>query len=797
MQVLINGEVLNKAVKGITINEKLSDDIDFATVIYTSNEAKGFEPYLKAIISYETMSKTFITYDDYSELTDSSKGIYTHTLQLVEMTKYLEKITIPAQSYTMNDPNLYTQIYKLCENAEVRRSAVETRFWFTSSFHALVSSVGSYDFKFDNTTLRDALDEMLSILNVRCVVEDLVYEDGEIVQIGVGYKDLKPSNEIIDTIPRKANEKYYTNADYLTESFDIYGENASFETSRTIWYPSMSGWATLKTNEATLTTKNAIIDVKYPIEEITQFVILADVGIDRGDGSDPLIFTGMPLALTEEIVDSEVFAALDENEKKNYIYYVRGSKEINNNKYKELFFSFDSLYNAATRAAVRFAREEYGSQAFGRIEGGITSDLTKLLYRVEYKPYTNIFAKPSKLKYNKLLKGLSQYDNQQTRNVDIFRYGINAKNKINQAGLIKREVYADTKNIEDLLELGVNYQGNILVAREYQLYPKHVNIKYQFAESFTAVNERLAIRREKRIYNIPLETFDRNVLFKSYVLMSETEKLNKGFVNKRFLGIFTNSFVKNTTSVNRVSNIITTTSATANNYALSCNNYAFGNALCFTFAFEDNYSAGKSVGNSVVGGKKMVQNPYVNSSGAFSSIDLTLSTLTPTLTTRTKLEQIARALPKINLSDLAVGHELSENVRYSLYKDRLETIIGTIQVDIRPTIANEEKIIIGTHFLFKNLLIDSYKVEDIFIYASTETYNVSENVAVKGVLVGNATINNKDQNNEPSNFIEVAGLPQTNTYNSWAIADGKGNLILACNDYSLSKIYFYSSWEIE
>lgn len=808
MQVIINGTSLGKSLQGITINEKLSDDIDYATIIYNSNSATGFKPYLKATIIYNNLEKCFITYEDNSELTDSSNNVYTHTLQLVEMTKYLEKITLPAQSYTMQDFSLVDQVFKLLTNAEITRSSQTTRFWLTNRLTSLISYTKSYDFKFDNTTLRDALDEMLSIFNVRCYVSDLTYTNGEIASVEIDYKDLKPNNQNITNIPKITKDTYTTNADYLTDSFDIFGENASFETTRTIWHPSSYGYSSLKTNEATLSDKNAIIAVAYPIEELVKFEVLVDLNIQTFNQATNVTQTyelkNLALDISRYVVDKEVFDILTDLEKNDYLYYVKGSVVFSQNTYKDLFFTEQSFKNALENSAMDYAVENYETPdieiRFATIQHPVMK-VENILYRIQYKPYVNIHAKVSKTKYDKSLKGLSQYNNQQSKNIDIFRYGINSKNQVNQTGLIKREIQAIVNSESELLPLGVNYQNNILVAREYQLFPSHINVRYHFAESFTAINERLAIRREKRIYNIPLETFDRNILFKSYVMISDIEKLNKGFVNKRFLGIFTNSFVNGRSSTLRVSNVIAKTNASANNYALPLNQYSFANALCFNFRFQDNYSAGMSISNQVLGGKKVVQNPYVYNDGSFSKISIMLSSMSiPLLTpdsTRTRLLNIGRSYPKINLSDLATDHNLSENIEYQVFKDRLETIVGTVQVDFRPTISNESKFILGTHFLFRNLIIDNYTVSSLNIFASTETYDVNENVIVKGDLIPFASVNNRDQLGEISNFIEVAGLPTNPNYKSWAIADDNNNLLFACNDYNLRKIWFYSTWEVE
>ena len=81
------------------------------------------------------------------------------------------------------------------------------------------------------------------------------------------------------------------NIEYLAGNIESYVTNALSGNRKTIWHPSKENWDCLRTAEPTLTTENAQLIFKFPIEQIVSFYVRCKVRYTGYDNSNNVIGT--------------------------------------------------------------------------------------------------------------------------------------------------------------------------------------------------------------------------------------------------------------------------------------------------------------------------------------------------------------------------------------------------------------------------------------------------------------------------------------------------------------------------
>ena len=248
---------------------------------------------------------------------------------------------------------------------------------------------------------------------------------------------------------------------------------------------------------------------------------------------------------------------MGEKTKQNTIYYERGQSSVNPNPtYKNIFFTqsiFTNLIgNYMWNNPSKFPITVYGVEYIPHnVElTALITQITDTLYRAEYIPYIDAHSKIGKQNItNTILSKTSIYDNQSEKVIDLNRFGLNLYGKINRIG--NKELTIDTVEncFDKLLNVGDIYDGFVVVSREYQIFREVVKVRYQLSKDYNNISERIAINRERRLYNIPIENLKRNVFIKDYILASTAELTipasKKALLNNSGLNDFLKNIKKN------------------------------------------------------------------------------------------------------------------------------------------------------------------------------------------------------------------------------------------------------------
>lgn len=871
----------DKILHGFTIHETIDDTLDFVTIVCHTDAEDKFKLWQSVKVeawngNFEEgeadFKKCFLIADiDVTERHTIEKS-FVCTITSIEPTKYLEKVICSSMSFTNKEDSLLQQLEKALINAEPIEDGQSPRFRLSQRLKNKLSGINGEDFFFTKPTLREILDGMLSVINCRAEAHEIT----DFNSIEIDYYDLnevKSKIEILEVL----NKQTIQNIEYLGTDIEAYGDNSFSGSREAIYHPSPNGWDTFKTDETELTTENAVIKTVYPIEEIKEFWIpvtyilsIRDNWNSQPDSSEEITKL---VDISSNVVSEEIYNILpnwdggitqpDYNKyqtnnlyKENTIYYRRGETNIQGSGLKtKIFFDVQTNLENAIKNALwkQGAFEDYLAEhpdvyQVDEIEKLVNFKFLETIFRIRYVPYINLHARISKVGYKDVPSTI--IDNQSEKIIDLERYGGNLYGTINRLG--NKELKIDRKlySINDDYNIGdITADEYVLTSKDLALYNGFIKAHYEFTKDFGKLNEKISINREKRIYNIPLESFVRDNLIKEYIVADFVPNGASNILLSEFLKTFdlrenkpiTNALVQTeyedniivkrwitTTNTNytveassgdqpvnqsylpdasnyqdgtigrvynnalevayfKVESVQEQGTFNSNLYELSVVPYTTATSMLFKFRFDDNYSVGTSSSNRIFGliGGRL-QVPNPYVNSKGEYDKIHIRLFNDSDMTKPPIYDVIKDLPKTEEYYYNLVTKHFDKT-YQIKKDAFEHHQFTIQFEI---VSNNPNIIIGFAIAKLNALLKTQK-EDLKIYVSTnERYAITENRKVKGVLETNQQITTTD------NSIIVDGdTLQTNQSNikSWGIADSEGNLLIGVNkddDDIPTQVYF-------
>jgi hypothetical protein len=742
---------------------------------------------------------------------------YRHTILCIEATYYLQKISTPAMAFTNKTDNLQKQIEKLFYKVEILPVPQTPRFHLSDNLIYFIFGVRNEEFQFEADNLRNVLDKMLAVTGARVKIKALTSYDN----IEIDFIDQNAINNRIETIKAITRTKSQS-IDYLAGNLEALADNLT-SNQKTVWHPSPTGYDSLKTTEPIVTTSNAKILLNFPIENVVRFIIKCKchyhkVFVPDGGGTNLEINVEDGVVeedISEYILDKEVYDLLPNYgipSKQDRLYFERGKKEIDPVGYHERIFGLSVLaIEYVLQSSMNSNPDRYTEN--GDIPDEITqvkiNSIADAMFRLEYIPRTNVHAKLGKYDItNPALSKTSMYDNQSEKTIDLTRFGANLFGKVNRTGnkemTIDDALDLELHSISELLQPGdLLYNEYIVVSRTYSIFDHSIKVQYKLSKDYNNISERISINRERRLYNIPLESLKRDVLIKDWIIASTTAKVvtKPSFLANSGLLAFLNTLanVQNLPISNAVIMTITKDVTGYGYYELNLFGSVMANTLNFKAKFFDNYSVGFSVqaedGSSIIGGTQVNYNAYVDGKGEFETMWLRLTAnanypVTGVVETDFNSQiTAAKKLPKTELSYYTGRIYTDESNALYIKKDGYEALELSYVLEGRPSITDVNKIVFGFPFFTKNNLM-GFVSKTLHVYASITEYSPFENYKVKGDVCS-ATFQIED------NCIQLYGdLSMIVTRKAWALGDEEGNLYIACNCPTKSRIYFYSSSDL-
>lgn len=742
------------------------------------------------------------------------------TTILVELTKELERILLPPCSFTNPNDDLLTIFNKALDKAFVRRENQPSKFVLTGRLETLLRDQAGEDFIYNQPTiLRNILDDILLVKNARIKVsrvlrlgvleldyKPLSFENRPVKDIDLlkhsNIKDLK----IIDSLNGKARE-------YETFAKGVYSTELPKQPYLLTW----ENWQTLKPVEIDIaTTKNVMLTTSFPIEKIRWIDIFKsyklkiytlDGAIEKEETEEISLIT----RINDDIIkEEEIYNILSSSEQKKYIPYKKGSKaigvckRINGFIDGTLYFNFSTL-DIYVKAKFDAYIEKRGLHK--RMTGvGVPYPQYELeavigipFYRIVYNAYLDqhySFTKDEKNKGTILIAPSESL-------IDSKRYADKVYNTTQSQGNLRLECdftfdnLDQDKNIYKDLKVGnkIRFNNKIftITSKEKSFNKEHIKDHLVLDENYMPeLPEKLS--RERQLFKNPIDNIiERNVLLKDII----TFNLNNSYTSNSFIScenifeLMKKSFVDNEMVLPIETALIKLEEGkpiiNSTYYALQVAAQRVGKSILYNFGFLDNYSAGYSFGDHVVGGYKVDLNPYVDDNGELKEVYIELLTnkmsmALGNISVALDLTDTIAALPKIsysNIADLYNRPNIVNGKKILLQKDRLEHIIFTYQLEFLST----PEIVIGNKFLDCLRLIGG-SLDGLKVYGDTENVYTDKDKIAKGNVVVGASVIALTENIALNNINMIQ-------YNSVGIADKNGNLILGINNKKQDKKKIY------
>lgn len=817
---------------GVPITESVDDGMSTAVLHLKSCIGDVvvpalFEPYDKVEIEKDLngikQSELYVVAIDNRKVDNENLKTYEKTISLVEATKILDSIFIYNCNLTNKSDTLKKQIAKLLNNAEI---GVEKSRWLqceaATATYSVFNGYKSEDFFFDNITLREALYRIFEVAHFRPHVSAINYVGGDIKYINI---------EPISQINTKEISSLTNAGDFIGDEAEISIDNY-FGTIKARGYNSISkntiktGELPFTTSEAQLTTNNMIADLGFPIEDIKSFKVGGSkirISVHYYRNTAPEL-TYVDLAyfydITDKIVDNSIYSLLSKDEQNLTMPYTKGDSTIGFSKsYKTLLFTHSSiseilnldLKKLGNSDIYKYCKENniadtsgttgyLGNVAIDNIS--FTNGIESLFFQAEFIPRFNTvieISKPGVYDNDRLQVAIA--DNQSANTIDISRHGRALAGLARRTGNEEITPNFICNGFNNLLPVMGKFTGltgrdsylndYVITKREYAIYDDYLKVKYYCTKDYQAINEKIGVDREKRLYDIPLEASDCPIFIKYFITLNAAAQINKTeFTAPILFNAVRNLVVNGYDNENRFNYLyLATNEARAGQtingetvklednqyFALPLLPYASDKSVILAAQTLDNYSVGYSRSGRKLsywggGGMQMLYNPYTDKNGECNGFTLCLASRQSVVKNIDKYPKVTKGGESLISDDL--------NVYYQ--KDRTQRPVFFIAFEFLPSKQLYGKVVFGEAVASQNFFVVSEAPEARYVYSSGEVYREGE-TRVKGTKLGTAGtyfIWNTDN----GVYITVRNnMPLSNSIKSYAIGDESGNLLIAFN----------------
>lgn len=561
---------------GIPIVESIDDSLD--TLTFTVRESptrKLYRPFDIVRFTVQSGGKE-ISYD-MCILSDSARMLsrmnrnYEHTVLCVEMTKLLEKVKIFNLNLTNPHDSLLRQLEKAVNNADPPVTVDGTvrhrnRFSVSDELRRLLEGVPGEDFRFGNTDLRTVLDSILSKVNCRACVSEIGFENGNIRKIVIGYRSMTATREIVPVWDRAHH------GEIVGEEFSVHGQDVAGEiVSRgynTLADAPLTFTSVFKSASRSMNDSNVCAMLPFPISEkgIKSFVMNVRFRMYQSGNVDydgPMEY---PVDISSRIIPYEQYELLPDEDsdkirnedKKHYLPFHIGSQEIGAGLYKEsLLFGIITWTNSVMENVLVACGNEQAPKGY-KVSGiwqttnfmgvGPWGKFYDHPFTITYYPQVDtadVISKPNTYDEDDLFLGLQDSQSENTLNME--RHGRRLQSLIKRTGNdeyfldVQADSFSTLLPLMAKIDLPADGEGHtdddyVLYKRECGVYDGFVKCRYYFSKDYNAVQEAAGVRREKHLYDIPLESDECPIVLKRYIVFGFDEGVSTGDYYAEFVG---------------------------------------------------------------------------------------------------------------------------------------------------------------------------------------------------------------------------------------------------------------------
>jgi hypothetical protein len=683
----------------------------------------------------DTKSYHFIISAD--DVTQLPNGYYLHTINIIELTKRLEWHTESIRTFTQrlegDKLSLLDVVTALQFTAPIEKvsNLANTRiFALDNDLRPILANIESPDFQFNNKNLKeilmevfdfiDAIPRLVKIANSITLTADFYNDRGQVITEDAFYR-----------MKRFDINDYSTSLDAeIRNLYDSYTDIAE---------PSDTGFKRLSTTEGYLRETNAFLATQYPIVEVESLKIKVNVS---GSGVVlPPSFAGT-LDITNYIVEREEWDLLTNKKfslavdsgryRDNTLFFTRFSPNITN-----LFevVGAVSIAEFLTRATETRINNVIRDAVFKQ-EGFVVTnfqDFDELEFQIVYKAQID-----SRTEVKRLDTSATKYDSQsyigQTDNVVRADRVLDRLFKLQQLlGNAQIMTSERATAVDDLFELSdVTTDDYVLTTIEMDCSKKYINAKYMWSKNYQKVSEFIGLNNEIRLYDIPRDSFKRNMYLEDFVEVGTTEVANDSIVGSNGIAAFMNTFSNNPNTFDnlpvRLFAFNSKSTVEFSGYDNEVNTlikpitaYAGGNTLNFHVEFDNSTVVGNQLDLEVERLEPPLNKPiiYTDDNGLVYDFDFKFVN-NATITTSENLPIVAK-------TDLQ--SPLFDGVNYRIFKDTREIFALTYALHVIPGQNLENKIIIGKYLVERNNLLKSISTAfgQFEVFGTNTPYTLADN----------------------------------------------------------------------
>ncbi len=686
----------------------------------------------------DTKSYHFIVSAD--DVTQLPNGYFIHTINIIELTKILEWQTESIRTFTQRIDDdrlsLLDVVVALQFTAPLEKvsNLANTRiFALDNDLRPRLAAIDSPDFQFNNRNLKeilmevfdfiDAIPRLVKVSNSITLTADFYNERGAVISEDAFYR-----------MQRFDINDYSTALDAeIKNLYDSYTDIAE---------PSDNGFKPLSSNEGYLTENNSFLKTQYPIVEIESLKVNVDVS---GSGVVNVPTFQGTLDITDFIVEREQWDLLTNKGlslgvqsgpfRDNTLFFTRFSpnitqlfEEVGAISAAELITQrTETRINNVIRTAI-FQQEGFVVQNF--------QEFNELEFQIVYKAQIDSRTEVKRLQTDSIVYDSQSYVGQ-TDNVVRADRVLDRLFKLQQL-LGNAEIMTSERinTLNDFYELGdITTDDYVLTTTELDCNKKHITVKYMWSQNFQKVSERIGLNNEIRLYDIPRDSFKRNIYLEDFVEVGVTERSNDALVAADGITTFMNTFSNSPTSgankpirlfaFNSESTVEFTESTgysnDTNTLIKPITAYAGGNSINFHVEFDNSTIVGVQLDTDVERLEPPINFPIIYTDDLGRVFDFEFQMVNDaTISDPTRL-------PIVLKTDLQTPLVTADS--YRIFKDTREQFAMTYALHVIPEETLEKTIIIGKYLVERNNLLKSIVTDasQFEVFGTNIDYTLADN----------------------------------------------------------------------
>lgn len=745
MIVYINGTQVTNVNSDYNEDIKRTKELDQGkiTVIFDNND-EAFDVDSQVLVTIDSTDRYFLLAEDDFDQVSKSPFTYEHKLSLVEVTSYLEGITLPNITFR-NKPNgtlgdgitysVWDQLVRLREIAKLVKTTTTERLWDYSSaiiphlgmtLQAYTSLIKGKQLTLNQLNAREAHDEIFAQINAEVRMIDFTTVSADFINV---------KNDEIDTSDLIIYKGRHLINQYA-DKVDMFIENSISEDNlnkQAIIYPGAEAWASVRGASSFLTSDDFIMEVPEPIQEILKFEIYAEItSTVLGSSFSETI----EIDITELLLEKTAFDGLDyvlgtsagnayydTVGRNNSVYYEKGGTRILGFHEKlDKFAGIGGVY-FAYRHLLSYAAYKFvgGSPAAPRFDSEL-DDYENFMFRLTYVSRQN---ERLRIEKDVPLGNRTLFINQSERIPDIEKLGNKLREDIKNIGNKQLIVGKRVSSYANTIQMG-DYIGDYITdfVHNYVDKGEYVSVA-TLHKGARNISLDVGINTENRDTTIDdKNAVIRHELYDEYIELTNGALSNTSLITsdgiKRYAEMFNTAAIIKESPVELCHFL---NDGSAQRKTLACKSVGTANVIKFDFGFDSVNIVGRS--SELVDGlwtSKYIDYVGGNIYARVSEIEFNLiSGVEARVDTFANHVTIAQALPlhdTIVADVLETYFEFDTAVRLNVLKDGGEILKMTYQMGHYST---NSFVYIGDKMSTNNPLVVKDK-ETLYLYKSSTPF---------------------------------------------------------------------------